>query len=306
MEVLRTADDRFSDLPGYPWTPSYATTSDGLRLAYVDEGTGPTVLLLHGEPSWGYLYRKMVPVLVEAGFRCVVPDLIGFGRSDKPVAVEDYTYARHVEWLRSALFDVLDLRDVTLVCQDWGGLLGLRLLAESEAAGDTDRFARVCAANTGLPDGRSRLPEAWWKFRNFVARTEDLPVGFLVAAGCAEPLGPEVQAAYDAPFPDASYKAGARAFPDLIPQDPDNPATRDNQRAWQVLAQFDKPFLCAFSDLDPITRGAERGLITRIPGAAGQPHTTIEGAGHFLQEDRGPRFAQVVADWARTTARPAG
>ena len=300
MDVLRTPEDRFADLPGYPWSPSYATTSDGLRMAYVDEGSGPTVLMLHGEPSWGYLYRSMLPVLVDAGFRCVVPDLIGFGRSDKPAAVEDYTYARHVEWLRSVLFAPsssggLDLHDVVLVCQDWGGLLGLRLVAEHP-----DRFARVCAANTGLPDGTRRLPDAWWRFRDFVVRTDDLPIGFLVASGCAEPLAPEVQAAYDAPFPDASYKAGPKAFPDLIPQDPDNPATPDNQRAWEVLRTFDKPFLCAFSDLDPITRGSDRGLIGRIPGAQGQPHTTIEGAGHFLQEDRGPTFARVVAEWARS------
>ena len=298
MDVLRTPDERFSDLPGWPYAPSYATTSDGLRLAYVDEGAGPTVLLLHGEPSWGYLYRHMLPVLVDAGFRCVVPDLVGFGRSDKPAAVEDYTYARHVEWLRSTLFDALDLSDVTLVCQDWGGLLGLRLVAEAEAAGQASRFARVCAANTGLPDGTRRLPEAWWRFRDFVARTEDLPIGLLVASGCAEPLAPQVQAAYEAPFPDASYKAGARAFPDLIPQDPDNPATPDNRRAWEVLSRFDKPFLCAFSDQDPITAGGERALIGRIPGAAGQPHTTISGGGHFLQEDRGVELARVVADWA--------
>ena len=302
MDVLRTPDERFSDLPGYPYAPSYVETSDGLRLAYVDEGSGPTVLLLHGEPSWGYLYRSMVPVLVEAGFRCVVPDLIGFGRSDKPSAVEDYTYARHVEWLRSALFDRLDLTDVTLVCQDWGGLLGLRLVAEAESSGQGDRFARVCAANTGLPDGTRRLPEAWWRFRDFVATTEDLPIGSLVASGCAETLSAKDQAAYDAPFPDASFKAGARAFPDLIPQDPDNPATPDNQRAWEVLVGFDKPFLCAFSDRDPITGGGERMLMGKIPGAAGQPHTTITGGGHFLQEDRGPELARVVADWARSGA----
>jgi haloalkane dehalogenase len=294
MDVLRTPDDRFADLPGWPYAPSYATTSDGLRMAYVDEGSGPTVLLLHGEPSWGYLYRRMVPVLVEAGFRCVVPDLIGFGRSDKPAAVEDHTYARHVEWLRSVLFDRLDLTDVTLVCQDWGGLLGLRLVAEQP-----ERFARVCAANTGLPDGTRRLPDAWWRFRDFVVRTEDLPIGFLVASGCAEPLAPEVQAAYDAPFPDASYKAGPKAFPDLIPQDADDPATPDNQRAWEVLRDWDRPLLCAFSDGDPITAGGERALIHKIAGAAGQPHTTITGGGHFLQEDRGPELARVVADWAR-------
>ena len=296
METLRTPDDRFSDLPGFPYEPRYAQTSDGLRLAYVDEGDGAsgTVLLLHGEPSWGYLYRTMIPVLVDAGFRCVVPDLIGFGRSDKPAQVEDYTYARHVEWLRSVLFDELDLSGLTLVCQDWGGLLGLRLVAEHG-----DRFDRVVAANTGLPDGNHRMPDAWWKFRDFVVRTEDLPIGMLVSRGCAQPMAPEVEAAYDAPFPDASYKAGPRAFPDLIPQDADNPATPANQAAWQTLSSWDKPFLCAFSDSDPITSGGERALIGKIPGAAGQPHTTIAGGGHFLQEDRGPELAQVVVDWVR-------
>jgi haloalkane dehalogenase len=298
METLRTPDDRFTDLPGFPWSPSYLTTSDGLRMAVVDEGPrqAPVVLLLHGEPSWSYLYRTMIPVFLDAGLRVVAPDLIGFGRSDKPTRLEDYTYARHVEWLRSALFDGLDLRDVTLVCQDWGGLLGLRLVAEHP-----QRFVRVCAANTGLPDGRRRLPDAWWQFRDFVARTEDLPTGFLVRSGCAQGLSDAEMAAYDAPFPDASYKAGARAFPDLIPQTEDNPATPDNQRAWEVLERFDKPFLCAFSDQDPITRGGERMLMGKIPGAQGQPHTTIEGGGHFLQEDRGPELARVVVEWIRAS-----
>ena len=292
MDILRTPDERFTDLPDWPWEPRYAHTSDGLRLAYLDEGTGPVVLLLHGEPTWSYLYRTMVPLLLEAGCRVVAPDLIGFGRSDKPAAVEDYTYGRHAEWLRSVLFDELDLTDVTLVCQDWGGLLGLRLAAEHP-----DRFAQICAANTGLPDGTRRLPEAWWAFLDFVARTEDLPIGFLVTSGCARGLAPEVAAAYDAPFPDATYKAGPRAFPDLIPQDADNVATPANQAAWKVLSAWDKPFLCAFSDLDPITAGSERLLIAAIPGAADQPHTTITGAGHFLQEDSGPELATVVVDW---------
>ena len=294
MEILRTPDDRFASLPGYPWQPTYVQTSDGLRVAVLDEGPrdAPVVLLMHGEPTWSYLYRKMVPVLLDAGFRCVAPDLVGFGRSDKPVREEDYTYARHVEWMRSALFDALDLRDVTLVCQDWGGLIGLRLVAEQP-----DRFARVCAANTGLPDGTKRLPDAWWAFHDFVQRTPDLPIGFLITSGCADGLAPEIAAAYDAPFPDASYKAGPRAFPALIPQALDDPATPDNARAWEVLSQWDKPFLCAFSDKDPITGGGERLLIGRIPGADGQPHTTIEGGGHFLQEDRGEELARVVAAW---------
>ena len=296
MDVLRTPDDRFESLPGCPWQPAYVETSDGLRVAVIDEGPkdAPVVLLMHGEPTWSYLYRKMIPVLLEAGFRCVAPDLVGFGRSDKPVRDEDYTYERHVEWMRSALFDGLDLGEVTLVCQDWGGLIGLRLVAENP-----DRFARVCAANTGLPDGTKRLPEAWWMFHDFVQKTPDLPIGFLVTSGCADGLDPEVAAAYEAPFPDVTYKAGARTFPGLIPQTLDDPATPANQKAWEVLSQWDKPFLCAFSDKDPITGGGERMLISTIPGAADQPHTTIEGGGHFLQEDRGEELARVVADWAR-------
>jgi len=296
VETLRTDDVRFVDLPGFPWQPTYISTSDGLRLAALDEGPrdAPVVLLLHGEPSWSYLYRHMVPALLDAGLRVVAPDLIGFGRSDKPVHETDYTYARHVEWLRSALFDGLDLAGVTLVCQDWGGLIGLRLVAEHPG-----RFARVVVSNTGLPDGSYRLPQAWWDFRDFVARTPDLPVGLLVSFGCTTTLPPEVVAAYDAPFPTVAYKAGARAFPDLIPQTLDDVAAYPNQRAWEVLRSFDRPLLCAFSDGDPITRGADGPFMETVPGARGQPHTTIAGAGHFLQEDRGPELAEVVITWLR-------
>ncbi|MHB1710013.1 MAG: haloalkane dehalogenase [Acidimicrobiales bacterium] len=296
MDIVRTPDERFASLPDFPFAPSYAQTGDGLRVAFVDEGPwdAPVVLLLHGEPSWSFLYRKMIPVFLDAGFRVIAPDLVGFGRSDKPTSQADYTYARHVEWMRSVLFDSLDLSDITLVCQDWGGLIGLRLVAEHP-----DRFARVCAANTGLPDGTRRLPDAWWQFRDFVQRTPDLPIGMLVSGGVKAAMPTDVIAAYDAPFPDPSSKAGALAFPDLIPQTLDNPATPDNQRAWEVLEQFDKPFLCAFSDSDPITRGGDHPFLDRIPGAAGQPHTTIEGGGHFLQEDRGAELANVVIRWAR-------
>jgi len=294
MKALRTPDSAFEAVPDFPWQPRYADTHDGLRMAYVDEGTGPTVLLLHGEPSWSFLWRKVIPVLLDAGCRVVAPDLIGFGRSDKPAAVEDYSYAGHVEWLRSVLSDVLDLQEVTLVGQDWGGLLGLRLVTENPR-----QFARVVCANTRLPDGKNRLPEEWWRFRDFVARTPDLPIGFLVSAACLEPMPPEVVAAYDAPFPTPEHKAGARAFPDLIPQDPDNPATPANQHAWDVLTMWAKPFLCAWSDGDPITRGADKPFLERVPGTIGQPHTVIKGGGHFLQEDRGPELAAVIVDWLR-------
>lgn len=294
MTVLRTPDSAFAAVPGFPWEPRYAETADGLRMAYLDEGSGPVVLLLHGEPSWSFLWRKVIPVLLDAGCRVVAPDLIGFGRSDKLSDPGAYSYAGHVEWLRSVLLDTLQLQDVTLVGQDWGGLLGLRLVTENPS-----RFARVVCANTGLPDGLHRLPEEWWAFHDFVQRTPDLPIGFLVSAACLEPLPPEIQAAYDAPFPDASFKAGARAFPSLIPQTPEDPATPANQRAWEVLTMWAKPFLCAFSDGDPITRGADKPFLERVPGTIGQPHTVIEGAGHFLQEDRGAELGEAVVAWLR-------
>lgn len=297
MDVARTPDDRFSRLPDFAYPPKYCDVDDGeggsLRIAYIDEGPveAPAVLLMHGEPSWSFLYRTMIPGLVEAGLRVVLPDLVGFGRSDKPLADADYTYGRHVEWMRAVLFDHLDLNGLTLFCQDWGGLIGLRLVAEHP-----DRFDRVCAANTGLPDGTRRLPEAWWRFYEFVQSSPDLPIGLLVSGGVVNPMSPEVVAAYEAPFPDASYKAGARSFPGLIPQSLDNPATPDNQRAWEVLDTFTKPFLCAFSDQDPITGGGDRVFHARVPGTAGQPHLTVHG-GHFLQEDSGPELAEALVGW---------
>lgn len=297
MDVARTPDDRFAGVPDFAYPPHYCDVDDdeggSLRVAYIDEGLAeaPAVLLMHGEPSWSFLYRTMIPGLIEAGLRVVVPDLVGFGRSDKPLADGDYTYARHVEWMRAVLFDHLDLQDITLFCQDWGGLIGLRLVAEHPG-----RFARVCAANTGLPDGTRRLPEAWWRFYEFVQSDPDLPIGLLVSGGVVNPMAPAAVAAYEAPFPDASYKAGARSFPGLIPQSADNPATPDNQRAWEVLDTFTKPFLCAFSDQDPITGGGDRVFHARVPGTAGQPHLTVHG-GHFLQEDSGPELAGALIGW---------
>lgn len=254
------------------------------------------VLLMHGEPSWAYLYRTMVPVLVEAGHRCVVPDLLGFGRSDKPTEQSDHTYARHVAWMREALFDKLDLRDITLVCQDWGGLIGLRLVAA-----DPDRFARLVIANTGLPTGEGKPSEAFLSWQSYAATTEAFPVGAIINGGSTTDLSPEVIAAYDAPFPDDTYKAGARVMPSLVPTSADDPAHADQVAAWQVLEGFDRPVLCAFSDSDPITGGGERVFQRRVPGAADQPHTAIEGGGHFLQEDRGPQLAKVVADFIAAT-----
>ncbi|HXV94433.1 MAG TPA: haloalkane dehalogenase [Pseudonocardia sp.] len=303
MEVLRTPDARFAGLPGFALEPRYAEVPDQdrgtLRMAWVEDGPadGPVVLLLHGEPSWSYLYRTMIPVLAGAGLRAVAPDLVGFGRSDKPAAIGDHSYARHVEWVRSLVFDVLDLRGVTLVGQDWGGLIGLRLVAEHP-----DRFSRVVAANTGLPTGDHDMPEVWWRFRQAVEKAPVLDVGRLVQSGCRTELAPEVRAAYDAPFPAEEYKAGPRAMPTLVPTRPDDPATEANRAAWATLTRLELPFLCAFSDGDPITAAMNPVLQRRMPGAAGREHPTIRGAGHFLQEDAGPALAEAVARFVAATS----
>jgi len=295
MDALRTPDDRFDGLPGWDFAPRYVEVDDGeggvLRVHHLDEGPSDAapILLLHGEPSWGYLYRHMVPVLVAAGHRCIVPDLVGFGRSDKPTRQEDHTYARQVEWMRQALFDRLDLTDITFFGQDWGGLIGLRLVAEHP-----DRYARVVVGNTGLPTGDGRMTEAFLAWQEFARTTEVFPVGKIIAGGCTTPLPPEVVAAYDAPFPDDAHLAAARVFPSLVPTSPDDPAAAANRAAWESLRHFDRPFLCAFSDADPITRGGERVFLREVPGTAGQAHTTIEGGGHFLQEDRGPELAEAI------------
>lgn len=289
MDILRTPDRSFENLSGYAFTPNYATVA-GLRVHFVDEGprTAAPVLLMHDEPSWSYLYRKMIPILVAAGHRVVAPDLVGFGRSDKPARREDYTYQRHVDWM-GGLVEQLDLHRITLVCQDWGGLIGLRLAAEHE-----ERFARIVAANTFLPTGELPLGDAFHAWRRFSQETPVFDAGAIVKMGCVTQLDDDVVKAYNAPFPDESYKAAARQFPMLVPAASDDPAAEPNRRAWQVLRRWQKPFLTAFSDSDPITRGADSVLQAAIPGAAGQPHTTITGAGHFLQEDKGEELAAVV------------
>ena len=303
MDTLRTPDDRFESLPGFPFTPHYADVSDGeggeLRVHYVDEGPSgaPPVLLMYGEPSWSFLYRKMIPILVDAGLRAVAPDLVGFGRSDKPARRADYTYQRHVDWMTHWL-GAVDLHDATLVGQDWGGLIGLRLVAE-----DPDRFTRVVAANTFLPTGDRHPGDAFLAWQRFSQETPDFTVGRIVNGGCTSDLSPDIVAAYDAPFPDESYKEGARQFPMLVPTSPDDPAAGPNRQAWEVLRQWTKPFLCAFSDQDPITKGADQALRAQIPGCEGQPHTVISGGGHFLQEDRGEQLADVVVDFVGATSR---
>jgi haloalkane dehalogenase len=295
METLRTPDERFANLPGYPFEPHYTETPDGLRIHYVDEGPreAAPVLMLHGEPSWSYLYRKMIPIVVAAGHRAVAPDLVGFGRSDKPVRREDYTYQRHVDWLRHVL-TALDLRNVTLVCQDWGGLLGLRLVADHP-----ERFARVVTANTFLPTGDVPAGKAFLAWKEYSQTTPEFRCGGIVRGASVGQLAPEVEAAYDAPYPDDRYKAGARQFPTLVPVTPDDPAAPANRKAWEKLSTWTKPWLTAFSDQDPVTKGGDKIFQERIPGAKGQPHVTIEGAGHFLQEDKGEELARVVVEFIK-------
>ena len=294
MELLRTPDERFVNLPGYSFAPHYVNV-DGVRIHYVDEGAqdAEPVLLLHGEPSWSYLYRKMIPVLTAAGYRVIAPDLVGFGRSDKPAGREDYTYQRHMDWI-TGLIESLDLQSTNLVGQDWGGLIGLRLAAENES-----RFARIVAANTGLPTGDQTMSEAFFRWQRFSQTAPVFDIGRVVQNGCATNLPDEIVAAYNAPFPDDRYMAGARQFPLLVPTRPDDPASAANRKAWEVLIRWEKPFLTAFSDSDPITKGGDRIFQRLIPGAKGQPHTTITGAGHFLQEDKGEELAEVVVNFLR-------
>ena len=296
MQRVRTPEDRFKDLPDFSFIAQYAyvtdpTGGDPLRMAFIDEGDsdGDVVLLLHGEPSWSFLYRHVIRGLVSKGHRVVAPDLIGFGQSDKPSKLEDYTFARHVEWVRELLFDVLDLEGITLFGQDWGSLVGLRLVGEHP-----ERFARVAIGNGGLPTGEEKPNEAFKAWQEFSQTAPDLPIGAIISGGCVSRLSPEIVAAYDAPFPDDSFKAGARIFPMLVPTTPEDPAHDANVAVWKVLAEWNKPFLCCYSDSDPITKGADRKFLSVVPGAKGQAHVTIEGGGHFLQEEQGPRLAQVI------------
>jgi haloalkane dehalogenase len=298
VQVLRTPEERFTNLPDFPYQPQHAEVADPdggtLRMAWVEAGPpdGPPVVLLHGEPTWSYLYRSVLPPLAEAGFRVIVPDLVGFGRSDKPASVDDHSYARHVGWLAELLLDRMTLRGATLLGQDWGGLLGLRVVAEHP-----DAFDRVVAANTGMPTGDHDMPQVWWEFRRMVEQSPQLDVGRTVASGCVRGLSDAARAAYDAPFPDESFKAGPRAMPLLVPTAPTDPATAANRAAWERLARWDKPFLIAFSDSDPITGPMAQVLRKIVPGTRGLEHPVIADAGHFLQEDAGEELARHVLDF---------
>jgi haloalkane dehalogenase len=294
MKILRTPDERFENLPDYPFAPNYVEV-DGLRMHYVDEGPpdAAPILLLHGEPSWSYLYRFMIPPLANNGFRVIAPDLVGFGKSDKPAAKSDYSYAGHVGWMRQFIED-LDLSNITLFCQDWGSLIGLRLAAENE-----HRFARIALGNGGLPTGDQAMPPIFKIWQKFARYSPWFPLGLIVQKGTVKELSAAEVAAYDAPFPSAKYKAGARAFPALVPTSPDNPASDANRRAWQVFSRWEKPFLTTFSNRDPITRGGYKPWQETVPGAAGQNHVIIKNAGHFLQEDSGPELAELITSFIR-------
>lgn len=328
MDIVRTPDERFRNLADFPFAPHYVVVDDGtggtLRVHYVDEGQGEVILCLHGQPTWSYLYRKMIPILVGSGYRVIAPDLVGFGRSDKPTRRSDYTYANHVFWM-ARLLENLDLNGITLVCQDWGGLIGLRLVAEAP-----DRFARVVAANTGLPDAQG-IPEGMSaSLHALLEQTPALPLPEMAAklAGPMEDRPPFMYwvrhcdaypafdpalvvraslkrcsdaeyAAYAAPFPSEAYLQGAREFPSLVPIIPDNPAVLANRAAWAYFERCEKPFLTVFSDSDPVTKGGEQRFIDTVPGAAGQKHTIIPGAGHFLQDDAPEALSAAVVDFIR-------
>jgi haloalkane dehalogenase len=292
MKVLRTPNDRFRDLPDFPWTPHYREIESGqgpkLRIASIEEGPAnrDPILMMHGEPSWSFLYRHMIKALLAKGHRIVAPDLVGFGRSDKPSEVADYTYERHVDWMLKWLRAV-DLKRITLFCQDWGGLIGLRLVAA-----EPDRFIRVVTANTGLPIGTGST-EAFDNWVKFSQTVPEFPFGFILNAATTRELSAAEQAAYHAPYPDASFIGGARRFPALVPVKPDMPSVAENKQAWEVLSRFEKPWLTLFSDNDPVTKGGEKVFQERVPGAKGQPHETMKG-GHFLQEDCGPELADRI------------
>ncbi len=289
MKTLRTPDSRFENLPDYRFQPNYVNV-DGMRMHYVDEGPrdGDVVLLLHGEPSWSYLYRSMIPPLKLAGLRVIAPDLIGFGRSDKPARKSDYSYAAHVDWM-TQFIETLDLRGITLFCQDWGSLIGLRVAAENE-----QRFARIAVGNGGLPTGDQEMPRAFRIWRAFARFSPWFPIGKIIQSGTITELSDDIIAAYDAPFPSSKYKAGARAFPMLVPTTPDDPASEANRAAWKKFSEWQKPFLTTFSNRDPITRGGELPWQESVPGAKNREHVKIKNAGHFLQEDKGPELAEIL------------
>lgn len=297
--VLRTPEARFAHIPDFPYAPKYLEVG-GLRIAYIDEGprTAAPVLLMHGEPTWSYLYRKMIPVLVATGHRVIAPDLVGFGRSDKPARTQDFSYRNHVAWM-CAWMQALDLQHATLFCQDWGSLIGLRMATHAP-----QRFDRIVLANGGLPTGAQPTPKAFRYWRAFARFSPWFPIGRIVNSGCANKLTPAEIAAYDAPFPSSRYTLAARLFPGFVPTTANDPERSANEAAWEVLQTWHQPFLTLFSSRDPITRGADKVFLKRVPGCAGQAHAVTRGAGHFLQEDKGPELARQISTFIHATPAP--
>jgi haloalkane dehalogenase len=287
-DVFRTPDERFEGLPDFPFEPNYREV-DGLRLAHLDEGKGPPVVFFHGEPTWSYLWRKVIPPVRDAGFRCIAPDYAGFGRSDKPTDLGWYTYDRHTEQTGSLLTE-LDLRDVTAVVHDWGGPIGLRLAAENP-----DRIARTVVMETGFFTGEQRMSDAWWAFHDFVERTEDVPIAMLVRNAVARGMDDDVAAAYDAPFPAPESKAGARAFPLILPTSPEMPGGAEGRRAQEALQADDRPMLVLWADSDPVLPFRVGEAFSQLMGV--DPPVKIENASHFLQEDAGLEIGRRIADW---------
>ncbi len=294
MKLLRTPDERFENLPDFSYEPHYFEV-DEIRIHYVDEGPkdAEVMLLMHGEPSWSFLYRHMIPILVKAGFRTVAPDLVGFGRSDKPTKQEDHTYAKHVNWI-TRLVKSLDLKRITLFCQDWGSLIGLRVAIENQ-----DRFSQIVLSNGGLPTGEQPMSEAFLNWRRFSRESPNFDIKFILQGATTTKLSDDILAGYDAPFPDDTYKAGARILPSLVPINTDDPEHEANKKAFEEFGKWEKPFLTAFSDSDPVTRGGDRFLQQYIPGAKGQNHTTIKDAAHFVQEDKGPELAELMIEFIK-------
>jgi haloalkane dehalogenase len=288
VDAVRTPEEALRDLPDFSFESRYREV-DGLRMAHLDEGEGAPVVFLHGEPTWSFLWRKVIPPVRDAGFRCVAPDLAGFGRSDKPVDMGFYSYDLHVSLIASLLED-LDLRGATMVVHDWGGPIGLRLAVEH-----AERIDRLVILDTGLATGYQRMTDAWLAFRDFVARTEDLPIGMLVRGACKLDPGDEVIAAYEAPFPDIASKAGARAFPMLLPSTPDSPGAAAGRRTQEALREDRRPTLMLWGDSDPVL---PLSVGERFAAAIGRPPPrTIKDAGHFLQEDQGPLIGRLIAEW---------
>jgi len=297
IEAKRTSDERFLNLPNYTFSPNYKIVNGDLRMHYIDENSDSknVIVMLHGQPSWSYLYRKMIPSFINENYRVIIPDLIGFGKSDKPIHQDDYTYQRHIDWVRELLFDHLQLEDIHIFIQDWGGLIGFRLIADFP-----EKFKTVTAANTFLPTGLVEVNEAFTKWQHYVKNANPFHIGQVIQGGTIAKLSDAEIAAYDAPYPDESYKAGAKIFPSLVPTTPDDPQAKPNQLAWKKLASFQKPFLTLFSDKDPIMNGLEKIICKLIPGTLNQPHEIIHDTSHFLQDEKGEEISMKILAWHKT------